>query len=225
MADIAEQQPLLPISEASPSRRQRSSRLAAWRESIAQVLQSTRFHQFILTLIAIDVACVVADVGYSFLAEGCSPVESPGSPPWLAILANISLAINTFFFLEIPLALWCFGIKYFLPFSNTPLSSLHLFDATIIITTIVLEFALKGKKRELVGLLITLRVWRIVKLVGGIAVGAGEVEEQVLKELEETKRKLEGTTAALAKAREENRKLRARVLWHETGGSEGASDL
>lgn len=59
----------------------------------------------------------------------------------------------------------------------------------------------------------------------GIAVGAGEVEEEVLKELEETKRKLEGTTAALAKAREENRKLRARVLWLETGGSEGASDL
>lgn len=59
----------------------------------------------------------------------------------------------------------------------------------------------------------------------GVVVGAGEVEEEVLKELEETKRRLEGTTAALAKAREENRKLRARVLWLETGGSEGVSDL
>ena len=56
----------------------------------------------------------------------------------------------------------------------------------------------------------------------GIAVGAGEVEEQVLEELEETKRQLEGSTAALAKAREENRKLRARVVWLETGGSEGS---
>ncbi|KIM55885.1 hypothetical protein SCLCIDRAFT_1220869 [Scleroderma citrinum Foug A] len=225
MSDTAEQQPLLPISDASPSRSQRSSGLTAWRESIAQVLESPLFHQFILTLIVIDVACVVADVGYSFLAEGCSPVEGPESPPWLEVLANISLAINTVFLLEIPLALWCFGIHYFLPLSDTPHSSLHLFDAIIIIATIVLEFALKGKERELVGLLITLRMWRIVKLVGGIAVGAGEVEEEVLKELEETKRKLEGTTAALAKAREENRKLRARVLWLETGGSEGASDL
>jgi hypothetical protein len=51
-------------------------------------------------------------------------------------------------------------------------------------------------------------------------VGAGEVEEEVLKELEETKRQLEGTTAALAKAREENRKLRSRVVLLETGGSE-----
>lgn len=47
----------------------------------------------------------------------------------------------------------------------------------------------------------------------------------MVKELEETKRKLEGTSVALAKAREENRKLRARVQWLETGGSEGAADL
>ena len=56
----------------------------------------------------------------------------------------------------------------------------------------------------------------------GIAVGAGEIEEQVLEELEQTKRQLEGSTAALAKAREENRKLRGRVVWLETGGSEGS---
>ena len=52
--------------------------------------------------------------------------------------------------------------------------------------------------------------------------GAGEVEEQVYEELEETKRQLEGSVAALAKAREENRKLWARVVWLETGGSEGS---
>ncbi|KAL4068022.1 hypothetical protein J3A83DRAFT_3797783 [Scleroderma citrinum] len=227
MSDTAEQQPLLPTSSFSPAppRGHRSSRLAEWRESIAWVLESPRLHQFILTLIAIDVACVVVDLGYSFLAEGCSPPEGPESPPWLEVLATISLVINTFFLLEIPLALWCFGIRFFLPLSSVPHSSLHLFDAIIIITTVVLEFVLKGKERELVGLLITLRMWRIVKLVGGIAVGAGEVEEEVLKELEETKRRLEDTTAALAKAREENRKLRARVLYLETGGSEGASEL
>jgi len=74
----------------------------------------------------------------------------------------------------------------------------------------------------LAGLLIALRLWRLVKLVGGIAVGAAELEEETAEELEETKRQLEGTTAALAKAREENRKLRGRVAWLESGGSEGA---
>lgn len=112
-----------------------------------------------------------------------------------------------------------------MPFSNVPHASFHLFDAVVVVTTVILEYILKGKERELAGLLITLRMWRLVKLVGGIAVGAGEVEEEVLEELDETKRKLEGTSAALAKAREENRKLRARVLWLETGGSEGTPDL
>jgi hypothetical protein len=55
----------------------------------------------------------------------------------------------------------------------------------------------------------------------GIAVGAAELGEETAQELEETKRQLEGTTTALAKAREENRKLRGRVAWLETGGSEG----
>lgn len=108
------------------------------------------------------------------------------------------------------------------------------------LTTFVLEFVLKGRERELIGLLVILRLWRLVKLVGGeasgsfldirlltapeqgIAVGAGEVEEEMVEELEQTKRQLEGSVAALAKAREENRKLRARVVWLETGGSEGS---
>ncbi|KAI6028781.1 hypothetical protein F5J12DRAFT_714604 [Pisolithus orientalis] len=227
MSDTGEHQPLLPASdiEAVPSRRNRPSTLAAWRQNTAQFLESPGLHTFVITLITIDVACVLADLGYSFLSNGCIPPEGPESPAWLEVLANISLAINTFFLIEIPLALWSFGIKFFLPLSNVPHASFHLFDAIIIITTVVLEFVLKGKERELVGLLITLRMWRLVKLVGGIAVGAGEVEEEVLKELDETKRKLEGTSAALAKAREENRKLRARVLWLETGGSEGTPDL
>ncbi|KAG6335400.1 hypothetical protein ID866_3695 [Astraeus odoratus] len=224
MSDTAEHQPLLPTSdcEASPSRRHRPS---TWRESTARVLESSRLHTFVLILIALDVACVLVDLAYSFLENGCVPPEGPESPYWLEILANISLSINIFFLVEIPLALWCFGVRFFTPLSDVPHASFHLFDATIIVATVVLELVLKGKERELVGLLIALRMWRLVKLVGGIAVGAGEVEEEVLKELAETKRKLEGTTAALAKAREENRKLRSRVLSLETGGSEGTPDL
>lgn len=227
MSDTAEHQPLLPASdvEAVPSRRNRSSTLATWRRNTARVLESPGLHTFVITLITIDVACVLADLGYSFLSNGCIPPEGPESPTWLEVLANISLAINTLFLIELPLALWSFGIKFFLPFSNVPHASFHLFDAVVVVTTVILEYILKGKERELAGLLITLRMWRLVKLVGGIAVGAGEVEEEVLEELDETKRKLEGTSAALAKAREENRKLRARVLWLETGGSEGTPDL
>lgn len=47
------------------------------------------------------------------------------------------------------------------------MSSLHFFDALVIVTTFVLEAVLRGKEQELVGLLILFRLWRLVKLVGG----------------------------------------------------------
>lgn len=185
----------------------------------------------------IDATCILADLGYTVLSDGCAPPDE--GPEWLEVLATISLAITTLFLIEIPATLWAFGVRFYTPFSGVPHAALHLFDTAIIVTTFVLEFVLKGRQRELAGLLIILRLWRLVKLVGGnskldlflsarlmnfptgIAVGAAELGEETAQELEDTKRQLEGTTTALAKAREENRKLRGRVAWLETGGSEG----
>ena len=54
------------------------------------------------------------------------------------------------------------------PFGSSPHASLHAFDAIVIVTTFTLEVALRGKEKELAGLLIILRLWRLVKLVGGV---------------------------------------------------------
>lgn len=113
----------------------------------------------------IDATCVLADLGHTFLSDDCPPSDE--GPAWLEVLANISLAITTLFLIEIPLALWAFGFRFYIPFSGVSHAALHLFDAVIIVTTFVLEFVLKGRQRELAGLLITLRLWRLVKLVGG----------------------------------------------------------
>ncbi|KAG2158362.1 uncharacterized protein EDB93DRAFT_1121065 [Suillus bovinus] len=222
MSGPGEQQPLLVISygEEGALTEQPKGTLDVWRENISSILESRRFHTFVITLIVIDATCVLADLGYTVLSDKCAPLDE--GPEWLEVLATISLAITTLFLIEIPVTLWAFGVRFYTPFSGVPHAALHLFDVAIIVTTFVLEFVLKGRQRELAGLLIILRLWRLVKLVGGIAVGAAEIEEETAQELEETKRQLEGTTNALAKAREENRKLRGRVAWLETGGSEGA---
>lgn len=222
MSGPGEQQPLLTVpygDDGAPIEPPKGT-LDVWRENISCVLESRPFHTFIITLIVIDATCVLADLGFTVLSDSCTPLDE--GPAWLEVLATISLAITTLFLIEIPVALWTFGVRFYNPFSGVPHSTLHLFDAAIIITTFILEFVLKGRQRELAGLLIILRLWRLVKLVGGIAVGAAELGEETAEELEETKRQLEGTTIALAKAREENRKLRGRVAWLETGGSEGA---
>ena len=126
------------------------------------------------------------------------------------------------------------------PFGPTPHAGLHAFDALVIVTTFTLEVALRGKEKELAGLLIILRLWRLVKLVGGVkfffldpiflnvnfislyqgvAVGVGEIDEATIELLEETRRELEKTKVELAAVQEENKKLKEKLDHKSTGQS------
>ena len=107
------------------------------------------------------------DLGYSLLHSECEPGGAESDPAWLEVLALISTGITTFFLVEIPLTIWSLGFEFYNPLGLVPHASLHIFDAAIIVTTFVLEVILKGKERELAGLLIILRLWRLLKLVGG----------------------------------------------------------
>lgn len=111
--------------------------------------------------------CVLADLAYTVLSDTCTPVEGPDAPLWLDILAHVSLGITTLFLLEIPVTLWAMGLSYYNPFGPFLHAGLHLFDALVITGTFILEIVLRGRERELAGLLIILRLWRLVKLVGG----------------------------------------------------------
>ena len=113
--------------------------------------------------------CVLADLAYTVLSDTCTPAEGPDAPVWLDVLSHISLGITTLFLVEIPITLWAMGPGYYNPFGAFPHASLHLFDALVIAGTFILEFVLKGRERELAGLLIILRLWRLVKLVGGVS--------------------------------------------------------
>ena len=55
----------------------------------------------------------------------------------------------------------------------------------------------------------------------GVAVGAGEIEEDTLKELAKVKRELEESRSTLVQTREENQDLRARVTWLESQTQSG----
>lgn len=139
----------------------------------------------------IDSAIVLVEVGYNFLRPPSCQDEPSGTPEieqpsWLEVLLYISIGITSLFLVEIPLTLWAFGLRYYNPLSkdiphsgNTPRGSIyittetfeplgfHLFDAFVIITSFILEVVLRGRERELAGLLILFRLWRLVKLVGG----------------------------------------------------------
>ncbi|THH26942.1 hypothetical protein EUX98_g7247 [Antrodiella citrinella] len=165
--------------------------------------------------VLIDSVCVLADLGYTVLSDTCTPIEGDDAPVWLNVLSHLSLVITTLFLVEIPVTTWAIGFEFYNPFGKTPHALLHLFDVVVIVTTFVLEVVLRGKERELASLLIVLRLWRLVKLVGGIAVGAGDLEEETAKDLFKTREQLEKKSKELAQVQDENQQLRNRIAWLE----------
>jgi len=222
--NMSEQEPLLPTSnsmQGHESSGHRSSYTVSLynrcRQKTAHILEHPTLHKIVIALIAIDATCVLIDLGYNFLNNAnCLPPSKEHDPIWMAILSHISLVITSLFLVEIPLTLWALGLQHVNPFGPVPHAFLHLFDWIIIITTFILEVVLRGKEQELAGLLVVLRLWRLVKLVGGVAVGAGELEEENAHILAETKQQLEDVKAQLSEAREENLRLRTRFNRTET---------
>ncbi|KAL1668502.1 hypothetical protein GGF50DRAFT_124052 [Schizophyllum commune] len=202
----SESDPLLPIERPTEEQEDYSS-VAIWRERVGAALEARALHLTVIFLIVVDAACSLADLSYTLLTPGCTPPEE-GAPLWLDVLSHISFVITTLFLVEIPLSLWAFGWSYYNPFGDYTHAAFHFFDAVIITVTFVLEAILRGKEQELAALLIFLRLWRLVKLVGGVAVGAGEVDEPDQKALDEAKQELQAL-------RQENASLRQRLSSYE----------
>jgi len=232
---MSEQDPLIATVGSSSSERDPGPGFKenlTWRARTAKQLESQFVHRIVVALIIIDSLCVIVDLGYTLLTSesDCTP-GGPGNkrdseaPEWLEILSKLSLAITTLFLVEIPLQLWAFGIRYFNPIAGpgrderggkaererVMYGGLHLFDAIVIMTTFVLEVVLKGKERELAGLLVLLRLWRLVKLVGGVVVGVRDIGEEEAQDLADVRRELVIMKVALDEALAENRFLRQRL--------------
>jgi voltage-gated hydrogen channel 1 len=139
-----------------------------WREWTGLQLESPAVHRLVISLIILDSIFVLIDLSYTFLIQPCATPGNPeeDAPVWLEILSHISLGITTLFLIEIPLAVWAFGFGFYNP-TVTRAGGWHILDATVIAGTFTLEVILRGKERELASLLILLRLWRLVKLVGG----------------------------------------------------------
>ncbi|KAF5357850.1 hypothetical protein D9756_001657 [Leucocoprinus leucothites] len=193
---------------------QRSSlkqRCRVWQERVGHTIESRPTHLLVLFLLTVDVACVIADLGYGFLTRDCDNAHNH-DPAWLGALAHVALVITAVFMVEIVLALFAFGPEFYNPFGKIPLATLHLFDAIVIITTFVLEVVLKGKVEEFAALLIILRFWRIIKLMEGVALGAGELGAEAAEELALTRETLLRVQGELLASQNEVQRLRQRLL-------------
>ncbi|KAI9099482.1 hypothetical protein DFS34DRAFT_72960 [Phlyctochytrium arcticum] len=169
------------------------------RERLSAFLESRVAHISILVLILLDMAVVLTEIIVTFLEQhNCQPNGEPKEeeeePAWLRGLIYLSLSILFIFVLEHVLRFAVNGWKYY---ARSPL---HIFDALVVIGSLVAELILRGKAQEVVGLLIGLRLWRLVRVVDGVATAVGEEKNEIISHLRRDIRVL----------REENEGLRRR---------------
>ncbi|KAF8522217.1 hypothetical protein BU17DRAFT_75277 [Hysterangium stoloniferum] len=206
----SEQQPLLtPPNDVEGNSMSRLPRIQRWRANAAEKIETKTFHRGVMALIMLDSILVLIDLSYTFLSSKCTP-EVTESPEWVEILSHISLVITCLFLAEFLVCTWAFGLSYYSPFR----SILHFCDGSVIITTFVLEVALRGRQRELASLLV---LFRLIRFAAEAAVGVGELEEETAKELETVKKLLEERTRALEEAQHEIRTLKPKVPQQNTG--------
>ncbi|KAL7332189.1 hypothetical protein PS15p_204268 [Mucor circinelloides] len=180
-----------------------------WRESLGEKLENENFHLAVLGLILIDATCVVIQIIYTFFHECQVPVvlyTGSHEASYLLVAFEmaevISIVICLLFLVECLLSLVAFGPKYYLP--GWPHWKLHVFDATVVITTLVLEVGLKGKEREVAGLLIILRLWRVVKIIEAAILSVSFAHAEELEELRASYAELE---AKYKQEQEKNQQL------------------
>ncbi|KAF9126232.1 hypothetical protein BGX30_000114 [Mortierella sp. GBA39] len=186
--------------ETNPINASSEEDISSTRHQIGEILESKRAHILILILTVIDVALVILQIAASLLH-----FDDTEEAQWfLEILAHISLAIVSFFVLEIVLKVYAFGLGFF--WTGNPHGMLHLLDALIIIISFLLEVFLKGAEQELGSLLIIFRLWRVVKLTGTVAIETVEHNQAAVEALEQRIKVLENE---LKESQSEVQRLRA----------------
>jgi len=186
---------------------QNTSKYRRYQIWTGEALESQRIHASVIGLIVVDSIIVITDLAWVFLNR-CNAGEED-LPEWLEILSHISLAINFLFFFEIPLAIWSFGWRFYSPVSNEyPHAGFHLFDAAIILGNLVIDLFLRGKAEELASLIVVFRLWRIVKVVGGVAVGVSEYNEEAVIEIKASRAEIHRLEARVTELEAENAALK-----------------
>ncbi|EFN53563.1 hypothetical protein CHLNCDRAFT_136713 [Chlorella variabilis] len=129
---------------------------------MAEVLESREAHYAVIGLVLLDLAIVLTELVLS------SFYPSPELAPHLVHVAEealsyTSIGILAMFNAELLAKLLVFGFKYFTH------SSWHMFDAVIVVISFTLELSLRGVAQEVASLLIFFRLWRIMRIMHGVA--------------------------------------------------------
>lgn len=133
--------------------------LITWRKKLGRQLESQYMHLAILVLVLVDFCIVMAEIIISYVEmdAGMQP-----SPAVMEPLRYTSLVILSIFCVENLLKLVAFGFQYYWK------HPMHLLDVALVLTSLFLTIYLHAPAQEIVGLVILLRTWRIVRVIESV---------------------------------------------------------
>ncbi|KAK0389684.1 hypothetical protein NLU13_3257 [Sarocladium strictum] len=154
--------------------------IQSYRAKGQQILSSRRKHFIVMSLVALDVAALLANIFIQLIACEMHQRDEPWVNVLIEYLEAVGLIISSLFIIELAACLFSFGPRY--------LSSwFHVFDSAIIVLSFAVDVASRGLTQSIGSLLIVLRLWRLAKISEELILGAKErmdLLEQQLHELE-----------------------------------------
>ncbi|KAL4458462.1 hypothetical protein ABPG75_013327 [Micractinium tetrahymenae] len=154
----------------------------------ARLLERPAMHYSIIALTLLDLAVVVTEL----ILSSIYPVREEAPPAVHSVeeaLSWVSISILIIFVAELGAKLAVFGHGYFTR------SWWHLADAVVVVASLSLELTLKGVAQEVASLLVFFRLWRLLRVMHGVA-EAMELNHE--KELEQHHRLVHGLQKDLA---------------------------
>ncbi|EHK16605.1 uncharacterized protein TRIVIDRAFT_40841 [Trichoderma virens Gv29-8] len=164
-------------SRQSPSVSRRWQR---WRRSSQRLLESRTKHFVVMSIVALDVAALLANVFIQLIACEMHQNDEPWVEQLTESLEIAGLVFSSLFLLELVACLFAFGLRFLA-------SWFHVFDATVIIASFIIDVTSRGLTESIGSLIVVLRLWRLAKISEEVVLGATErmeVLEQQLEDLE-----------------------------------------
>ncbi|KAL7785536.1 hypothetical protein V8C37DRAFT_393969 [Trichoderma ceciliae] len=150
------------------------------RRTSQRLLESRTKHFVIMSIVALDVAALLANVFIQLIA--CEMHEN--DEPWVEQVTEgleiAGLVFSSLFLLELFACLFAFGLCFLA-------SWFHLFDSAVIVASFIIDIFSRGLTESIGSLIVVLRLWRLAKIFEEVVLGASErmeVLEQHLEDLE-----------------------------------------
>ncbi|KAK4191143.1 hypothetical protein QBC35DRAFT_402461, partial [Podospora australis] len=160
------------------------STYTVFRSQARELMSSKAKHYFILGLVTLDVAAILADIFIALVACDLGLEDEAWVKTTREILPPFALVLSSVFMVELLVTIWAFGTRFFHAW-------FRCFDGTIILVSFVVDVFIHGIAEEIASIVIGLRLWRLVKIVEEVSAGAAERMEDLESQVKTLKQRNE----------------------------------